>query len=98
VLQRAMSSTGCTWFLYATGAFGLQVPPTVLVRVSHPIFHHAVDSTPAPLRPSGSGAAIRSSSGNLDTALQQEGKLGSLQVCMQLYHQNCRRQSGDQLP
>jgi hypothetical protein len=66
------------------GMLHLQVPPTVLVRVSHPIFHQAVDSTPAPLRPSGGGMHLRrSSSGTMDGAQhqQQEGKLGSLQVC-----------------
>lgn len=66
--------------------FHLQVPPTVLVRVSHPIFHQAVDSTPAPLRSSGGGMHLRrSSSGTMDGAQQQqEGKLGSLQVCAHL--------------
>ena len=57
----------------------------MLVRVSHPIFHQAVDSTPAPLRPPGAGMHLRrSSSGTMDGAQQQqEGKLGSLQVHVQ---------------
>lgn len=56
------------------------MPPTVLVRVSHPIFHRAVDSTPAPLRPAGSGMSLSSPTGDMEGALAPEGKLGSLQV------------------
>lgn len=57
------------------------MPPTVLVRVSHPIFHQAVDSTPMALRPVDSGASLASPGADADSALAPEGKLGSLQVC-----------------
>lgn len=56
-----------------------KVPPTVLVRVSHPIFHQAVESTPLALRPTDSGVSLAGPGADADGALMPEGKLGSLQ-------------------
>ncbi len=57
------------------------MPPTVLVRVSHPIFHTAVNSMPSGL---GAGSDLPTSSdgrgGDAEGCPPPDGKLGSLQV------------------
>lgn len=62
------------------GPLASQVPPTVLVRVSHPIFHNAVNSTPSPLRSATNVTSPAGKRGDGDGGDEPEGKLGSLQV------------------